>query len=51
MDAEELLGKLEAAVQRTKVGIELWLDSEEYARIRAEGVSFADWVSEIIDRA
>jgi hypothetical protein len=51
MTAKEFLSKLEAALQTTEVGIELWFDADEYWRSKHGGQLFVDWAAEILDRS
>jgi hypothetical protein len=50
MTAEEVLAKLEAAMEKEDTGIEVWFDAAEYKRSKVAGQRFADWVAEMIDR-
>lgn len=51
MTGDEVIADIQRRVEQNGVGIELWLDSEEWQREKAEGVRFADWLAEVAKRA
>jgi hypothetical protein len=50
LEPSDLLDKLQQKVESDAVGVELWFDTEEWLRAKATGVTFADFVAEVIER-
>jgi hypothetical protein len=47
---ENVLAKLQSKLERELVGVELWLDADEWKCQKAAGGAFPDFVVEMMDR-
>lgn len=50
MTVEEFITKLQTAVEKSTVGVELWFGSEEWLDMKAEGHSFMEFAAEMLNR-